>query len=520
MHTYTPAQVFSRAQLGIEAPLVSVEVHIGGGLPRFTIVGLPETAVRESKDRVRSALLNSRFDFPPGRITVNLAPADLPKEGGRFDLPIAIGILAATSQIDTASIAGLEFIGELGLMGDIRGVQGVLPAAIESRNAARGLIVAEGDGCEAQVVSAASVFIARHLLDVCSHLGGAETLERAERSVAINTSHYPDLKDVKGQHQARRALEVAAAGAHNLLMSGPPGTGKTMLATRLPGILPELDEPQAIQTAAIRSVSTLPSDFANWRQRPFRAPHHTASGVALVGGGSKPKPGEISLAHNGILFLDELPEYDRRVLEVLREPLESRFVTISRAAAQVRYPARFQLVAAMNPCPCGWLGDPSGRCHCTPDQIQRYHARISGPLLDRIDIHVEVPALDPKYFQAEQIQGGESSQVVRERVASGHAFQLNRAGKLNCDLTPREVDRDCKLSRGDRELLKKAAEKFGLSARAWHRVLRVARTIADLSGVKSIDTEHLMEAIGYRSLDRRASADSSHGHAHYATRFG
>ena len=518
MHTYTPARVFSRAQLGIEAPSVSVEVHIGGGLPRFTIVGLPETAVRESKDRVRAALLNSRFGFPPGRITVNLAPADLPKEGGRFDLPIAIGILAATSQIDSTGIPGYEFVGELALMGEIRGVHGVLPAAIESRNAGRSLIVAESDGCEAQVVSGASVFVARHLLDVCRHLSGERSLEPAEESLESETEHYPDLKDVKGQHQARRALEVAAAGAHNLLMSGPPGTGKTMLATRLPGILPELDEPRAIETAAIRSISTLPFDFASWKRRPFRAPHHTASGVALVGGGSRPRPGEISLAHNGILFLDELPEYDRRVLEVLREPLESRFVTISRAAAQVRYPARFQLVAAMTPCPCGWLGDPSGRCHCTPDQIQRYHARISGPLLDRIDIHVEVPALEPKYFQTEQIKAGESSQAVRERVAAGHAIQLNRAGKLNCDLGPREVDRDCKLSRGDRELLKKAAEKFGLSARAWHRVLRVARTIADLGGAKSIQTEHLTEAIGYRSLDRRASADSSHGHTQYLSR--
>ena len=338
-----PAQVFSRAQLGIEAPLVSVEVHIAGGLPRFAIVGLPETAVRESKDRVGAALLNSRFKFPDGRITVNLAPADLPKEGGRFDLPIAIGILVATRQIDSTIIWQHELVGELGLMGDIRGVHGVLPAAIESRKAKRTLIVAESDAAEAKVVAGAHVLTTGHLLEVCNHLCGEKPLKPAKYSIPIDDNHLPDLKDVKGQYQARRALEVAAAGTHNLLMTGPPGTGKTILATRLPGILPALLEREAIETAAIRSVSSLPFELASWKTRPFRAPHHTASGVALVGGGSRPKPGEISLAHNGVLFLDELPEYDRRVLEVLREPLESRCVTISRAAAQIRYPARFQL---------------------------------------------------------------------------------------------------------------------------------------------------------------------------------
>ena len=497
------AVVYSRAQAGIGAPLVTVEVHLSGGLPSLSIVGLPETAVKESKDRVRGALINAGFEFPQRRITINLAPADLPKEGGRFDLPIALGILAANGQLPKEPLERHEFLGELALGGGLRPVRGVLPAALAARDAGRALVVARENGAEAALVSDAEVVGGEALLAVCAHLSGQRPLplsDPPEEARGRGASSLPDLREVRGQHQARRALEVAAAGGHSLLMFGPPGTGKTLLASRLPSILPPMEEGEALEAAAIASISDRGLDPERWRERPFRAPHHTASGVALVGGGSHPRPGEISLAHHGVLFLDELPEFDRRVLEVLREPLESGCITISRAARQAEFPARFQLVAAMNPCPCGYHGDPGGRCRCTPDQLARYRGRVSGPLLDRIDLQVEVPRL-PLGTLAEG-GAGEASGAVRERVVAARARQWDRAGRLNATLGGGELERDCALGPGGHDLLERAMEKLGLSARAYHRILKVARSIADLAASESIESVHLSEAIGYRRLDR------------------
>ena len=491
-----------RAQYGTDAPLVTIEVFLSGGLPAFTIVGMAETAVRESKDRVRGALINSGFEFPQSRITVSLGPAEMKKSGGRYDLAIALGILAAKKQIPKNALNGVEVYGELSLSGGLRPVPAILPAVLRAQNAGRQVIVPKGNEEEA-ALACTRVYPASSLAEVAAHLGGKEPISVVEKTnLARVDPSSNDLADVRGQSKAKRALEIAAAGGHNLLFIGPPGTGKSMLARRLPGILPTMTSAEALETAAIDSVLGMPVATHGWRQRPFRSPHHTASAAALVGGGPGPRPGEVSRAHNGVLFLDELPEFNRRALEALREPLEVGRICIARAGGNAQYPAKFQMIAAMNPCPCGFLGDRLSDCRCSRDQVAAYRRKISGPLLDRIDLHVEVLRPSTESLRSNG-SNGDASKQVQKRVEKTWALQMTRNGTCNARLSGDELSAACNASDECWNLLENAAERFNLSARAHQRVLRVARTIGDLAGDKKIAPLHVAEALSLRCLDRQ-----------------
>lgn len=493
------ATVHSRALDGLAAAPVTVEVHLANGLPSFTVVGLADTEVKEARERVRAALQNSGLSFPANkRITVNLAPADLPKEGGRFDLPMALGLLAANGQIDAARQARFECAGELSLAGELRAVRGALAMALAMRQdgSGRELLLPEASAAEAALVDGLVVRQAGHLLDVVAALQpDGDALPRATALPREAARGLPDIADIKGQAGPKRALEIAAAGGHSLLMVGPPGTGKSMLAQRLAGLLPALDDEAALESAAVLSLAGQ-FDIARWGQRPLRSPHHSASSVALVGGGSPPRPGEISLAQHGVLFLDELPEFPRAALEALREPLETGRILISRAARQAEFPARFQLVAAMNPCPCGHLGSPLKACRCTPDQVSRYQGRLSGPFLDRLDLLIEVPAIPPRELQ--DLAPGESSAVVAERVSAARERAVARQGMANAQLQAQDLTEHAVLEPAAKALLERSAERLGWSARGFHRVLRVARTVADLAAAASIGSTHVAEAIQLR----------------------
>jgi magnesium chelatase family protein len=492
------AVVHSRALLGLQAPAVRVEVHLANGLPSFTLVGLADTEVKEARERVRAALLHSGLGFPHNRrIVVNLAPAALPKEGSRFDLPIALGILAANGQLPPEALARYEFAGELSLAGDLQPVPGALAIALALRrqDSERLLVLPEQSAAEAALVEDLPVLAARHLLDVVQALTPGDLqqpLPRAAAMPAAAAPDEPDLRDIRGQAAAKRALEIAAAGSHSLLFVGPPGTGKSMLALRLPGLLPPMHDDHALESAALWSLGGR-FDPRRWRVRPFRAPHHTASAVALVGGGSPPRPGEISLAHRGTLFLDELPEFPRSALEALREPLESGHITIARAGHQAEWPARFQFVAAMNPCPCGHLGDPRRPCVCNPDAVARYRARISGPLLDRIDLRVEVLPVAPAQLSAPP--SGEDSAAVRERVSAARQRQWQRQGCANADLAPAALERHATPDAAGSRLLQATAERLGWSGRGFQRMLRVARSVADLAGDAEVRAAHVADAV-------------------------